>query len=231
MRCPVLSVLVSPPCGTTRSSYPSDSAGWRQEMDSESEMQIVLECRGQLFHILGLCPTSAPFLSGLGDRINTAHPLHLAPSLPAPRLWTTPPRVRVHTISAFDPIPKLCDRALPATGYRGPRRRAYAHSEPCSRERAGCGWTGWGRVGRREECMALSTSPSCVVLSIFERAVGRILGRRRGGLKMQGDVGTQQTRAHAQCTYSGLAPLSVSSAASEAVEAAAEGTRAQSYSS
>jgi hypothetical protein len=47
---------------------------------------------------------------------------------------------------------------------------------------------------------------------------------------MQGNAGTQQTRAHAQRTHSSLAPLSVSSAASEAVEAAAEGTRAQSYS-
>ncbi|KAJ7803116.1 hypothetical protein B0H14DRAFT_1648114 [Mycena olivaceomarginata] len=78
------------------------------------------------------------------------------------------------------PFPELCDRALPATGYRGPRRRAYTHSEPCSHERAGCGWTGRGRVGRREACMALSTSPSCVVLSIFEWAVRRILGGREG---------------------------------------------------
>jgi hypothetical protein len=70
-------------------------------------------------------------------------------------------------------------------------------------------------------------SPSCVVLSIF-----RVGGRADPGEdeRETEDAGTQQTRAHAQRTHSSFAPLSVSSAASEAVEAAEEETRAQSYS-
>ncbi|KAJ7827112.1 hypothetical protein B0H14DRAFT_1238951, partial [Mycena olivaceomarginata] len=82
-------------------------------------------------------------------------------------------------------------------------------------------------VGAKRAWLSVPRRPVLFCRS-FEWAVRRILGRKRGRLKMQGDAGTQQTRAHAQRTHSSLAPLSVSSAASEAEEAAAEGIRAQS---
>jgi hypothetical protein len=53
-------------------------------------------------------------------------------------------------------------------GCPGPRRRAYAHSEPCSRGHAGCEWTGWGRVGRREECMALRYAGLAFFLNMID---------------------------------------------------------------
>jgi hypothetical protein len=43
-----------------------------------------------------------------------------------------------------------------------------AHPEPCPRERAGCGWTGWGRVGRREERMALRYAGLAFFLNMID---------------------------------------------------------------
>ncbi|KAJ7803129.1 hypothetical protein B0H14DRAFT_1648313 [Mycena olivaceomarginata] len=141
-------------------------------MESESKMQTY--CRGMQRAVLPhprsslslsrLCPTSsAPFLSSWATTIKSPPCV----PLPASRLWALPPRVLVHTISAFDSIPRIMRSRAPDDGVPRTWAPRVAHSEPCFRERAGCGWTGWGRVGRREACMALSTSPSCVVLSIF----------------------------------------------------------------
>jgi hypothetical protein len=105
-----------------------------------------------------LCPSCVPF------RVTTIKtkrysPTSSLPFTPSPHRPSLPRGSgQFHSVPSTL-FPKLCDRALPATGYRGPGRRAYAHSEPCSRERAGCGWTGWGHIGRREEAW-LSGTPA-----------------------------------------------------------------------
>ncbi|KAJ7347998.1 hypothetical protein DFH08DRAFT_155998 [Mycena albidolilacea] len=80
--------------------------------------------------VLALTLSSLSHLSSVPFRAGRPHQDCLStssrPFPPYPRLWTSPPRVLVHTISAFDPIPQIMQLCAPKTNahsmcpYLGP---------------------------------------------------------------------------------------------------------------
>ncbi|KAJ7347993.1 hypothetical protein DFH08DRAFT_1001374 [Mycena albidolilacea] len=113
LRCVALSVLVSPPCGTPRSSHPFDSAGWRQEMESAwLSLTSILGPRSPV-SVPPLQPRS--FLAG-------RPPSSLLPSSPS----------LLHDSGHFHPVfsyipspplipfPEFCDRAVRRRGTEDP---------------------------------------------------------------------------------------------------------------
>jgi hypothetical protein len=202
------SMLVSPPCGTTRTlvvpirlrgvaagdgerERNADLLSWDAEDSSSSawlSLTLFVPAAANLLidtdacvqdprsslSLSRLCPSCVPF------RVTTIKtkrysPTSSLPFTPSPHRPSLPRGSgQFHSVPSTL-FPKLCDRALPATGYRGPGRRAYAHSEPCSRERAGCRWTGRGRVGRREGCMALRYAGLAFFLNMIDSQCSKYL--------------------------------------------------------
>ncbi|KAJ7803120.1 hypothetical protein B0H14DRAFT_3884207 [Mycena olivaceomarginata] len=144
----------------------------------------------------------------------------IAPSpLPAPPCPAVPgafTRVLIHTICAFDPIPQIMRSRAPGDGVPrtwAPRVRTL---------RAVLPWARWVQKNRMKSRWSARSVHGSQCLAVLRCSVDLLSGRKA----YLGEE-ERETEDARRC---GLAPLSVSSAASEAVEAAAEGTRAQLYS-